>query len=246
LLCIVLPGVLFGCATGEVEISSEQQVADLIQMAEEAMLEGVADEAEPSLIPQATLALPEDIAIFARSDNPSDDELVQIAIHSLTFDISPLPWWWRGWNIDVDENAEPFGEEFEAFRPVGRFDSIAEMQAATEQIMSRRFAEANFYGALEVFMVGDQEVRTFLEADGRLYFNTYGNGGWMWAVPVEGSVAWRGEDRALLEIVTVLPSSTQADTYDYLQYFIELIRENGIWVLDSFPELEGNRSTCFT
>ena len=209
----------------EVEVATSIGVADILVNDDES----VAGEIEE-------LTTVENIEPLEQQDDLSDDELVELAVHFTQSDVNPHIWWARGRNIDVDMEAEPFDEEM--FRPVGRFNSIAEMQEATEQIVSRRFAEEYLYTALN-----EWPVRMFLERDGRLYFNTRGEGGWSPFVATdEGHILSRSENEAIVAVAHYGPPLTPLVPYygprltpggDVRVYLnIRMVRESGGWRYD--------------
>ena len=190
----------------EVEISTPIDVADIMIEDEDSIEEEIE---KPTTM--------ENAEPIEQQDDLSDEELAELAVHFSQFDVNPDVWWILGRNIDVDLEAEPFDEEM--FRPVGRFNSIAEMQEATEQIVSRRYAEEYLYILL------DGPIRRFLERDGRLYFNTRGEGIWRFAVAVEGDMISRNENEAIVAVVHHDPAG------DFVSN-IRMIRERGGWRYD--------------
>jgi hypothetical protein len=168
----------------------------------------------------------------------SDDELVEAILYFLSVENSansPIFWWLRGWNIDVDNYASGItGSEFEYFQPVGRFNSIFEMKTATEQIVSNRFAEEHLYPVL--YPVFYNNPRMFLEHDGQLFLNTLLNGGWMMAEAVYGSVVYRNDYEVKMEITYKWSSYLlMDDMYRFEVYLVRLVNEDGFWKIDTWP-----------
>ena len=160
-----------------------------------------------------------------------DEELLQNTLHFLFYG-DPVLWWLRGWRIDVDESVEPIkSNEFEYFQPVGRFNSVAEMQATTERIVTRRFAEEHLYHVLDW-----DNSRLFAEFDGRLYINTFGGGGWRWEEATYGRIISISEYEAMLEVIYKWPLwvPIYIDTR-YSVYHVRLVKENGLWKIDTWP-----------
>jgi len=163
----------------------------------------------------------------------SHNELVSIAIDLLSSSDAPLYWWLRGWNIDVDTSVPGIkGNDFEYFHPVRRFNTLAEMKSATEQVFTQRFVEKYLYVVLDNSNTAFN-TRMFCEFDGQLYFNSFGNGGWMQGLPVDGYVISKNEDNVLLAIVYELPS-IRADYTERETHYIRLVKEGGGWRLDSW------------
>ena len=107
----------------------------------------------------------------------TDEALIDRALCLLDVYIFPVYWWAVSsedlLNVNEWEGVEPLENtpEYTKFFRVLRFDSIKEMKQATEQIVTKEFAENKLYPLLE-------ENGQFLERDGKLYFNTeIGRGG---------------------------------------------------------------------
>ena len=106
----------------------------------------------------------------------TDEALVDRTLYLLGHYIFP-GYWYTGDGCDLlyvnEVGMEPLENtpEYTKFFRVLRFDSIKEMKQATEQIVTKEFAENKLYPLLE-------ENGQFLERDGKLYFNTeIGRGG---------------------------------------------------------------------
>ena len=197
----------------EVEAAPPIDVADVIIDDEEFVAEEIEE-----------LTTVENVEPIEQQDDLSDEELAELAVHFSQFDVNPDVWWILGQNIDVDMEVEPFGEE--GFRPVGRFNSIAEMQEATEQIVSRRYAEEHLYRLL------DGPHRMFLERDGRLYRNTSGEGAWRIPMALEGHIISRSENEAIVAVTydPFLPDHMLPEGESVFN--IRMVRESGGWRYD--------------
>jgi len=160
-------------------------------------------------------------------------ELEQRAFYLLGFDVTPVFWWItpgdRNAHLDVDLETQIFIELDDAyFSPVGRFRSIFEMQAATELLVTRRFAEDALYFRL------DSTPRMFVEIDERLYINT---------TPAPGSWHMRLTDTILIQRgsgYAIIEAVYDAQSDEIERFHIRLVLEDDIWKLDSFPWLESN------
>ena len=226
LLCGALSATLLGCTTGETAEVQELPASDYTQSVEKPIIDEVA-----SLEPEVSLSTQNDIEIWVQSDDLSNEELVQHALHLLGDD-TPVFWWLSALpshieHLDLDWDAGTFVEsEGRYFYPVGRFDNFAEMKGATEQIVTRRFATENLYFAI------DNTPTSLLEIDGRLHRSVFG-GSWHMRL-IDGSLVSRNDNIAYIEATYDVPMG------EIEIYHIRLVREDGSWKLDSFPMLEGN------
>jgi len=221
LLGIFLSAAMLGCALmGGTQVpeqeAQEQLIGEYVQREYEEPEVPVASQVD-TFEPNETPNTPNNAESLAQADDLSDEELAELTVHFSQFDVNPDVWWILGQNIDVDLEAEPFGEEM--FRPVGRFDNIAEMKDATEQIVSRRFAEEHLYTVL------DGPIRMFLERDGRLYFSTRGEGVWRIPVAVEGHIVSRNENEAIVAVTHHLDGGEFVSN-------LRMVRESGGWRYD--------------
>lgn len=162
----------------------------------------------------------------------SYDELVEIALNLLSYEDTPILWWLRGENLDINEDDSGIaGNDFEHFKPIMRFNSLYEMKTATEQVVSKRFAEEHLYVVL------DMNPRMFFEYNGQLFFNVFSNGGWIHPDVVYGSVISRDEYSIQIEIKFEWdPPLVMADMdRRYEVYIIKLVNEDGLWKIDTWP-----------
>lgn len=164
-------------------------------------------------------------------DIPSDEDLVDRTLY--LFDIYVFPvGWWIGANEDAlcvkyYEGLEPLENtpEYTAFYQVLRFNSIDEMKRATEQVVTKDYAENNLYPFLE-------ENRQFLERDGKLYINIEGGCGMPPFGPISATVLSKTKNEAELSVVF------QAEPGEEEVHKIELKRESGTWKLNNYPFLD--------
>lgn len=146
------------------------------------------------------------------------------------FDAFVLPiYWWAGAGsslLDVNVYVEPLSDtpEGTAFYPVNRFDSIEEMKRATEQVVTKKYAQENLYPFLE-------KHHQFLERNNRLYINTNAGCGAPPFEPISASVNSKTENSAIITVV-FRDNLNREETHK-----IELIKENDNWKLNSFPFL---------
>lgn len=165
----------------------------------------------------------------ASADVMTDEDLVDRTFYLLDGFVLPFSWYRGGdgsdlLNVNDSEGVEPLENtpEGTAFYQVLRFNSIKELKRATEQVVTKEYAEKYLYPDLV-------EYNLFLERDGKLYLNTeIGAGGTPFG-PVEATVLSKTEDEAMLSVV-FRDTLGEEEVHE-----IELKRENGIWKLNNYP-----------
>lgn len=162
----------------------------------------------------------------------TDEELIDRTLY--LYDMYVLPvYWWTGAGSDLlavweNESVEPLHStpEGTTFYQIMRFNNIKEMKRATEQVVTRKYAEAYLYPLIE-------ENQQFLEKDDKLYMNTSAGGGRSPLKPVSATVLSKTATNAELNVVF------QEYYFEEVQmHKIELERENGIWKLNNTPYVQ--------
>ena len=159
----------------------------------------------------------------------TDEELEDRTLYLFDIYVFPVPWWTcSGFSsLIVNEFVDPLENtpEGTAFHPVARFDSIAEMKRATEQVVTKAYAEKNLYPNLDTY-------HQFLERDGKLYTNTEMGGGLTAFKPISAKVLTKTEQEAILSVLFKEPYG-ERETHE-----ITLEKENGTWKLNNYPYYE--------
>lgn len=162
----------------------------------------------------------------------TDEELEDRLLYLLDSHILPVFWWTGASDSTLDinyrEDIEPLENtpENTEFYQVMRFYSIKEMKRATEQVVTKAYANKYLYPFLE-------KTNMFLERDGKLYRNQsmrpYGVAPY---VPISATVLSKDENKAVLSLIL-------RETYGKeLVREIEMQRETGIWKLNNCPYMD--------
>lgn len=202
ILSIVVMSCLISCGTNQTEVSS-----------------GISEinETESSSVTPSTSLI-------------SDEELINRVLYLLEPFTDPVGWYtaagdtvlnvWEAGVAPLEDTPE--GTKF--YR-VLRFDSIADMKRATEQVMTKEFAEKNLYPLLDKY-------NQFLERDNMLYRNTLiRNEAWTFKAN-SATVVSKSEDTAVLS-VTFIDSYNKKEIRN-----IEMKFENQTWKLNSSPYIQ--------
>jgi len=156
----------------------------------------------------------------------TDEELVDRTLYLFDIYVFPVSWWTcSGFSsLIVNEFVDPLENTSEgtAFHPVTRFNSIDEMKRATEQVVTKEYAEKNLYPNLNTY-------NQFLERDGKLYTNTEIGGGGTLFKPVSAKVTSKAKNEVILSVMFEEPYGEQ-ETHE-----ITLKNENGVWKLNNYP-----------
>lgn len=162
----------------------------------------------------------------------TDEELEDRLLYLLDSHILPVFWWTGASDSTLDinyrEDIEPLENtpENTEFYQVMRFYSIKEMKRATEQVVTKAYANKYLYPFLE-------KTNMFIERDGKLYRNQsmhpYGVAPY---VPISATVLSKDENKAVLSLIL-------RETYGKeLVREIEMQRETGIWKLNNCPYMD--------
>lgn len=200
ILSIVVMSCLISCGTNQTEVSSGMSEIN---------------EAESSSVKSSASLI-------------SDEELINRVLYLLEPFTHPVTWYTAAGDTELAvweaEYVDPLEDTPEGtkFYPVTRFDSIAEMKRATEQVMTKEFAEKNLYPLLDKY-------NQFLERDNMLYRNTLiGRGAWPFKAD-SATVVSKSEDTAVLS-VTFIDFRKKEEVRN-----VEMKFENQTWKLNSSP-----------
>lgn len=169
-----------------------------------------------------------------KTSGMTNEEIIKM-VQELTDKGNEAFWWYMGLGdgLDVDDSAD----DFTVIRKVGRFQTIAELKAATEEIFTKRFCENILYP------IGFNEEQgdniKFREIDGRLYINE-NNGGMGWIDELTDKITVK-ENGASEITVTIISNQLDLDTpkdeigkTKEVPYDFVLIQEDGAWKLDNW------------
>jgi hypothetical protein len=167
----------------------------------------------------------------ADSSSESQADVVQIAEELMQEGKEVFFWYFSEGSEDLE--IDPSGEKVEIdgleLYKVGKFQTMAELKAATEDVFTPAFCDMHFYEKIS-------QYTKFAEVDGVLYHNSnVGGMGWNYDLPKEYIVKTAGDNEV---VFTALCDGFDLDnwTEDKIEYEFELTIKNidGEWKLDSF------------
>ena len=142
----------------------------------------------PTTVPTVTTT-PEEKPIEEPEEEMTPEEAAYAALEEETYQLllamddpaKEALFWYFSDSMEGSLQIETEGTyaDDDSYRKVGRFATINEMKAATEQLFTKDFCEAHFYRAFSQ----PEERPMYKEVDGQLYRNINGGGmGWPWAL----------------------------------------------------------------
>lgn len=162
----------------------------------------------------------------------SDEVLEEYSMHLLNRENLPVTWWLAGgnsrtiWpdyyhyiyidNIILSDRTEP---QTLQYCPVRRFDTVEELKLATEQVVSKKYAEAYLYPL-------EESESMFIEQNGRLYSHTVLDISPGIGDAVSAHMLVRNADTALLEVEFLVMEGFESQ-------LIVMVLEDGLWKLDN-------------
>jgi hypothetical protein len=162
----------------------------------------------------------------------SDAEIIKMA-NNLMQEGQTVFWWYfsdypDGLDLDRDENNWIQGD-WQEYAKVGRFGTMAELKAATENVFTFDFCEAHFYDKIN-------DNQKFHEIDGVLYHNLQSGGmGWIFALPKEYIVKTvESETIVLNAICDGLDARSGADGGTEYEFDVTLKNIDGAWRLNNW------------
>ena len=166
-------------------------------------------------------ALEEDAAPMAALE----EETYQMLLSMNDTALNTLFWYYSDISEDLQIETEGTYAADDYYRKVGRFATIEEMKAATEQVFTTDFCEARFYRAFDTA----NDYPMYKEIDGQLYRNVQAGGmGWPWALTDRYELAFADENWRVLGVWLEAWGE-----YENWSYFV-FQSENGIWKFNHF------------
>lgn len=136
--------------------------------------------------------------------------------------------WWYMDSGNADLLVENDDDYTNPFKKVGRFSTIAELKAATEEVYTVRFCEEVLYPT--GFNEEQGENIKFKEIDGELYTNL-NNGGMGWPFDLKGDLTVISNTAE--EIIVEIPAENMLDGEETVFQF-KFVKTDGGWRLDNW------------